>query len=104
MRAVSFVDDLLVIGGIFLGGALDGAFDVLLGHVLGLGVLHQNTQTGVARRIGSGGLDRDLDLFSQFGERAGHMSPTLHFTRFAILKSSSHMNFSLLFFVRGAKV
>ena len=98
VRAVAFVDHLLVIGGILLGGTLDGTLDVLLGHVLGLGVLNQNAQAGVARRVGTSGLDGDLDLFAQLGEGAGHVTPAFHFSRFAILKGSSHMNFSLLFY------
>ena len=90
VRAVSLVDHLLVVGGILLGGPLDGPFDVLLGHVLGLGVLNQNAQAGVARRVGTSGLDGDLDLFAQLGEGAGHVTPAFHFSRFAILKGSSH--------------
>ena len=96
--AVSFVDHLLVIGGVLLGGTLDGTLDVLLGHVLGLGVLHQDTQAGIARRIGAPGLDGDLDFLTDLGKHAGHVSPALQFTRLAILKCSSHMNFSLLFY------
>ena len=103
--AVSFVDHLLVIGGVLLGGTLDGALDILLGHVLGLGVLNQNAQAGIARRIGASGLDGDLDLLAQLGEGAGHMAPAFQFSRFAILKGSSHtiIVFSVIFF-RGAKV
>lgn len=98
VRAVAFVDHLLVIGGILLGGTLDGTLDVLLGHVLGLGVLHQDTQAGIARRVGAPGLDGDLDFLTDLGKHAGHVSPALQFTRLAILKCSSHMNFSLLFY------
>lgn len=63
---------------------------VLQIHVLGLGVLNQNAQAGVARRVGTSGLDGDLDLFAQLGEGAGHVTPAFHFSRFAILKGSSH--------------
>ena len=59
----------------------------------------------MARSIFSLGLDGDLDLFAQLGEGAGHVTPAFHFSRFAILKGSSHtiIVFSVIFF-RGAKV
>ena len=39
--AVSLVGDLLVVAGILIGSLLDGAFHGVLGHVGGLGVLHE---------------------------------------------------------------
>ena len=96
--AVAFVDNLLVVGGVLLGGTLDGALDVLLGHVLGLGVLNQNAQTRVARRVGTSGLHGDFNLLADFGERAGHVTPALQLACFAIFKGSSHRCMLFVFY------
>ena len=90
VRAVSFVDHLLVVGRILLRGTLDRTFDILLGHVLRFGVLDEDTQAGISRGVGSSGLDCDLDLLADLGEYARHMSPALQFSRFTVFKSSSH--------------
>ena len=42
--AFAVIDDLFVGRFVLLGGALDGAFDVLLGHGLALGGLHEQAQ------------------------------------------------------------
>ena len=62
------------------------------------GILDQDAQARVARRIGPGGLDGDFDLLTQFGERAGHVSPPFQFSRFAILKGSSHTMIIFVYF------
>ena len=98
MRAVSLVDDLLVVGGILLRGTLDGALDVLFGHVLCLGILDQNAQAGIARGVGTSGFHGDFDLLTQLGEGAGHVPPALQFSRFAILKGSSHTMIIFVYF------
>lgn len=56
VRTVSFVNHLLVVGRILLRGTLDRTFDILLGHVLRLGVLNQDAQAGVGGRIGAADL------------------------------------------------
>ena len=105
VRAVSFVNDLLVVGGILLGGALDRTLHFLLRDVLRLGVLDENAQPRVRRRIGTRGFHSDFDLLAELGERAGHMSPTLQFAGLTVFKCSSHSGYALfIFFIRSAKL
>ena len=95
VRAVSFVDHLLVVGRILLRGTLDRTFDILLGHVLRFGVLNQDAQAGVGGRIGTRRLDGYFDLLADLGKHPGHVPPTLQLARLAIFKRSSH---SFLYF------
>ena len=105
VRAVSLIDHLLVVGRILRDGAFDRPLDILLGHVLGLGVLDQNTQADVGRRIGAAGLDGDFDLLADFGKSAGHVAPPFQFARLAVLKCSSHDSYLfVIIFNSGAKL
>ena len=90
MRAISFVNDLLVIGCVLLGGTLDCALDILLRHILRLGILNQNTQTGIARRVRTTGLDCYFNLLAQLGKCTRHVSPTFQLARLTVFKCSSH--------------
>lgn len=44
---VAAVNHLFVVGGVLVGGAFDGALHVVLGHALGLGGLHEQSQAWV---------------------------------------------------------
>ena len=51
VRRVRLVQHLLVVGGIAPRSALDGRFDLVLGHVHGTRVLHGAPQAGIAGRV-----------------------------------------------------
>ena len=88
--AFAVVDDFFVGRLVFLGGTLDGALDILLGHALALGGGHEQTKTEVAGGVGTAGNDGQLNFFSNLGERAGHVTPTFQFTCFTVFKRSTH--------------
>ena len=44
------------------------------------------------------GLFEHSELLADFGERAGHVSPPFQFSRFAILKGSSHTMIIFVYF------
>ena len=90
MGAFAVVDDFFVGRLVFLGGTLDGALDILLGHALALGGGHEQTKTEVAGGVGTAGNDGQLNFFSNLGERAGHVTPTFQFTCFTVFKRSTH--------------
>ena len=90
MGAFAVVDDFFVGRLVFLGGTLDGALDILLGHALALGGGHEQTKTEVAGGVGTAGDDGQLNFFSNLGERAGHVTPTFQFTCFTVFKRSTH--------------
>ena len=88
--AFAVVDDLFVGRLVLLGGALDGAFHILLGHRLTLGGLHQQAQTQVGRGIGATGKDGQFNFLTNLGEGAGHVAPTFQFSCFAVFKCATH--------------
>ena len=88
--AFAVIDYLFVGGLVFLGGALDGAFDVLFRHALALGGGHEQAETEIAGGVGAAGKYGEFDFFSDFGEGAGHVSPPFQLACFAIFKRSSH--------------
>ncbi len=51
------------LGGILVVGLVDGALQGVLGHVASAGVLHEQTQTGVAVGVGTALAHGDGDLF-----------------------------------------
>ena len=89
-RAEAFVDDLLEVAGLGLGGFLDGALDVLLGHLLGLRFGDEGAEAGVAGHFGAALLDGDGDFLAQLGEGLGHVAPALQLALLAEFKRSSH--------------
>ena len=95
VRAVTFVVDLLVAFGRLIGSFLNGAIDIVLRHVLAFALLNEHAQPRVTIRIGSAFASSNSDFFTQFSERAGHMSPTFQFSSFSVFKSASH-NFIVL--------
>ena len=90
VRTFAVVDDLLVGRLVLLSGTLDSAFDILLGHRLALGGLHEQTQAEVARGIGTASEDGQFDFLTNLGEGTGHMAPTFQFSCFTVFKCSSH--------------
>ncbi len=95
VRGASLENDFLVIGLILFGGTLDGALDVVLGHILATGRLQQSAKTRVARHIRTAGLDSNRDFLTDFGKGLGHMAPSLEFSFLAELKRSSHRSYYL---------
>ena len=51
--SIAFINDLLVVAGVFFCGFLDGAFYGVLGHIGRFGVLHQYAQTRIGVGIGT---------------------------------------------------
>ena len=88
--AVSLVVDLLVVAGVLVGGLLDSALDGVLGHVGGLGVLHQLAQARVHSGVGTAGLGGDGDFLAQTGKGTAHIAPAFQLAGFAEFKCSSH--------------
>ena len=93
--AVALVVDFLVVAGLFVGGFLDGALDGVLGHVGGLGVLHELTQTRVQVGVGTAGLGGDGDFLAQAGKGTAHIAPAFQLAGFAEFKCSSHSGYLL---------
>ena len=67
-RAVALVADLVVVLGVAARALLDGALDVVLGHVLGPGRQDRGAQARVHVRIGHAHLGRDRDFAGELGE------------------------------------
>ena len=97
VRSVSLISNLLVVALVLAHSVFDSPFDIVLGHVLTLGIGDDSTQSRIVLWFRSAGLDSDSYLFAYLGKRAGHVSPSLQFCRFAIFKCSSHI--SMLYFV-----
>ena len=90
VRAVSFVVNLLVAFRGLIGSFLNGAIDIVLGHVLTLALLDEHTQARVTIRIRSPFAGSNSDFFTKFSKRAGHVSPAFQFSCFSVFKSASH--------------
>ena len=88
--AVSLVSHLLVVALVLSHSVLDSPFDVVLGHILALGVGDDCTQCRVHVGIRSSGLYCNGYLLSDFGECLGHVAPSFQLGSFAIFKCSSH--------------
>ena len=96
--AVSLVGHALVVALVFAHCVLNGALNVVVGHVFALGVGNDCAQVRVVFRLRSAFLNCNGYLFSNLGESAGHVSPPFQFRCFAVFKCSSHW-FELLCFV-----
>src|SRR5690606_21038524 len=69
---IALVRDLLVRGALELAGALlDGAFDVVVGHVDGPRGVHRGPEPGVPRRVAAAGPGGHGDLADHLGPRRG---------------------------------
>ena len=90
VRAVSFVSHALVVALILTHRVLDGAFDVVLRHVLALADGDNTTQCGVVLGFRTSCLHGNGNLLAQAGECLGHVAPSLQFGSFAVFKCSSH--------------
>ncbi|MPN25959.1 hypothetical protein SDC9_173381 [bioreactor metagenome] len=95
-RSVTLIDHLLVVRHILVCCLLDGALHILFGHVLFFCLLLQYPQPGVGGGVGTTLTDGNGNLFSQFGEDAGHIAPTFHLGRFSIFKCPSHIFMNLI--------
>ncbi len=69
--AVALIANRVIALGIASGGLLDGAFDIVLGHVLRACRLHRQAQPRVHVGIGRAGLGRHGNLPRELGEQLG---------------------------------
>ena len=92
MGPVSFVVHFLVVAGVLAHGVFNGALDVVLGHVLALGIGDNGAKGGVHVGVGASGFYCDGDLLANLCECLGHMAPSFQFRCFAIFKCSSHFS------------
>ena len=67
-RAIALVAHLLVVLGVAAHRLLDGALDIVLGHVLGARVLDGEAQARIHVRVGRAHLRRDGDFAGELGE------------------------------------
>src|SRR3989304_2879409 len=67
--AVTLVAQLLIFHAVqFAAAALDGAFDVVLGHVVGIGFVHRQAQARITGRVSAAQPCRHGDFLDQTGE------------------------------------
>ena len=100
VRSVSFVDDFLVVGLFLAGGFLDGAFNVVLGHVGRFGVLDGHAKAQVVAGVVSSFLDGHRDFLADAGESFAHVGPAFELGRFAVFECSTHGGiFCLMWYV-----
>ncbi len=90
VRRVTFVDDLLVVGGVLAGRALDRRLDLVLRHVDLSGVLHGAAQRGVRVRVGAAGLDGHDDFLGNARELLGHAVPARKHRVLSNFEDTSH--------------
>jgi len=67
-RSIAFVADLLVILALAAQGFLDGALDIVLGHILRAGRDDRRAQPRIHRRIGCAELCRHRDFARQLAK------------------------------------
>ena len=92
MGAVALVDHFLVVRLVLAACLFDGALNVLLRHVLCLGVLNDGSELRIGMGIGSAGLDGYDDLFANSSKSPGHIAPSLHLAGLTVFKRSSHIS------------
>ena len=96
IRCISFISDFLVIRSIFRDCSFDSPFYIFFRHIFSLGILNQNTKTGIVCWVGATGFYGNIDFFSDSGKRTGHITPSFQFACFAVFKRSSHNIFYLI--------
>src|SRR3546814_8466927 len=77
--AVAFVADFFIVGAVGAArAALDGALDVVFGHVGVGGLVPGHAQPRIAVRVGAAGPRRDGDLTNDFGPELDRKSTRLN--------------------------
>ena len=90
MRSLALVIDLADVSEILSGGPLDRLINVVLRHVLCLGIENRRAQRSIGIRIWPAFLGGHRDALGQFWENARHLSPTLLLGSSPDFKCSSH--------------
>ena len=98
---VAFVGHGLIFALVFSESVLDGAFDVVLRHVLSLANGNYAAERGVHIWVGTAGFNGDGNLFSQSCKGFCHVAPTLQLCGLTIFKCSSHIGLFFPYFSRN---
>ncbi len=69
--AIALVADLVIVLAVIAGGLLDGALDIVLGHVFGARCDHSGPQPRIHRRVGGAELGRDGDFARELAKQLG---------------------------------